>query len=80
MIGQPLAAAGIFQLISCLLGFRDQIIPPTINYEFPDPDCDLDYVPNRARKSKLKINLINTHGFGGINASAVVSAIEDNLR
>jgi 3-oxoacyl-[acyl-carrier-protein] synthase II len=80
MIGQPLAAAGIFQLISCLLGFRDQIIPPTINYEFPDPDCDLDYVPNRARRSELKVNLINTHGFGGINASAVVGMIEDNLR
>jgi 3-oxoacyl-[acyl-carrier-protein] synthase II len=80
MIGQPLAAAGIFQLISCLLGFRDQIIPPTINYEFPDPHCDLDYVPNCARRSELKVNLINTHGFGGINASAVVGMIEDNLR
>lgn len=80
MIGQPLAAVGIFQLIACLLGFRDQIIPPTINYEFPDPDCDLDYVPNCARKSETKVNLINAHGFGGINASAVVGMIEDNLR
>jgi 3-oxoacyl-[acyl-carrier-protein] synthase II len=80
MIGQPLAAAGILQLISCLLGFRDQIVPPTINYEFPDPDCDLDYVPNRARKTALRTALINTHGFGGINASAVVGKVEEHVR
>jgi len=72
MIGQPIAATGIFQLVACLLGFRDHTIPPTINYESPDPECDLDYVPNRAREKTVETALINTHGYGGLNATLIV--------
>ena len=72
MIGQPLAATAAFQLVACLLGFRDQTIPPTINHEYPDPECDLDCVPNKARKRTVDTALINTHGFGGLNATLIV--------
>ncbi len=72
MIGQPIAATGILQLVTCLLAFRESTIPPTINHEFPDPDCDLDYVVNSARKKTVETALINTHGYGGLNASLVV--------
>jgi len=72
MIGQPLAATGIFQVAASLLGIRDHLIPPTINYEHSDPECDLDCVPNRTRKKTVETVLINTHGFGGLNASLVV--------
>ncbi|MBW2057963.1 MAG: beta-ketoacyl-[acyl-carrier-protein] synthase family protein [Deltaproteobacteria bacterium] len=75
MIGQPLAATGIFQLIACLLGMRDRTLPPTINYEQPDPDCDLDCVPNKARGKTIRTALVNTHGYGGINCSVVVGKI-----
>jgi len=75
MIGQPIAATGILQLATCLLAFRESTIPPTINYEFPDPDCDLDYVANSARRKTVETALINTHGYGGLNASLVVRKI-----
>ncbi|MFH1548054.1 MAG: beta-ketoacyl-[acyl-carrier-protein] synthase family protein [Candidatus Omnitrophota bacterium] len=73
MIGNPLSSAGPIQLIASLMAIRDGIIPPTINYEFHDDECDLDYVPNEARKNKVNIVLINSHGFGGNNASLIVS-------
>jgi 3-oxoacyl-[acyl-carrier-protein] synthase II len=69
MIGHSLGAAGALESIICILSMRDQILPPTINYEFPDPDCDLDYVPNTARKATVKATLSNSFGFGGHNVS-----------
>ncbi len=72
MIGNPMAAAGPMQLISALLGINKGIIPPTINYEFPDPECDLDYVPNQARRNEIENALIETHGLDGTNAVIVV--------
>ncbi len=73
MTGNPLAAAGPMQVIAALMTIKDGIIPPTINYEYPDPDCDLDYVPNEARMNKVDTVLVNSHGFGGSNASLVIS-------
>lgn len=73
MIGDPLASAGPMQLIASLMVIKEEIIPPTINYEFPDPECDLDYVPNEARRNNVRTVLINSYGFGGSNSSLVVS-------
>ncbi|MCD6459849.1 beta-ketoacyl-[acyl-carrier-protein] synthase family protein [bacterium] len=72
MMGHLIAAAGASELITSLLAIRDSIIPPTINYEKPDPNCDLDYVPNKSRKAKLNTILSNSFGFGGQNVALVV--------
>ncbi|NLY90096.1 MAG: beta-ketoacyl-ACP synthase II [Firmicutes bacterium] len=69
MTGHLLGAAGGVEAIICLLALRDGLIPPTINYEFPDPACDLDYVPNEARQQPLTRVLSNSFGFGGHNAT-----------
>jgi 3-oxoacyl-[acyl-carrier-protein] synthase II len=71
MIGHMWAGAGAVEAISCLLTINKGIIPPTINYETPDPECDLDYVPNVARKAKVKIALSNSFGFGSTNGSLI---------
>ena len=71
MLGHLLGAAGGVEAIFTVLTIRDGIIPPTINYETPDPECDLDYVPNIARKAQVNIALSNSFGFGGVNASLV---------
>ena len=71
MTGHLLAAAGAVEAIFTILTIRDGIIPPTINYETPDPECDLDYVPNVARKAEVNIALSNSFGFGGANAALV---------
>jgi 3-oxoacyl-[acyl-carrier-protein] synthase II len=72
VMGHLLGAAGGVELIACSLAIKHAIIPPTINYETPDPDCDLDYVPNKARAHKIKIAASNALGFGGHNATLVV--------
>jgi 3-oxoacyl-[acyl-carrier-protein] synthase II len=71
MTGHLLGAAGSTEAIFTLLSIRDGIIPPTINYEEPDPECDLDYVPNVARRQPLKVAISNAFGFGGTNAALI---------
>ncbi len=68
MIGHLLGAAGAVEAIFTILSIYHGIIPPTINYEFPDPECDLDYVPNEARQKNIKVAISNSFGFGGVNA------------
>lgn len=72
MIGNPQSAAGPLQVISSLLALNEGIIPPTINYEYPDPECDLDYVPNVARRNIVEYVLINSHGVNGSDASLII--------
>jgi 3-oxoacyl-[acyl-carrier-protein] synthase II len=76
MLGHLIAAAGGVELITCVLAIRDGVIPPTINYEYPDVNCDLDYVPNKARKAKVRTALSNSFGFGGQNNTLVIRAFE----
>lgn len=76
MMGHLLGAAGSVELIICSLVIQNGIIPPTINYEYPDPECDLDYVPNTAREAKVEVALSNSLGFGGHNATLVVAAFK----
>ena len=71
MLGHLLGAAGVVEAIFTVLTMRDGIIPPTINYDTPDPECDLDYVPNIARKAQVNVALSNSFGFGGVNATLV---------
>ncbi len=70
--GNPLSAAGPFQVITCALAFQHNVIPPTTNHETPLPGCDLDFVPRKARKALLRCALINVRGLGGGNSSMVV--------
>ena len=78
MIGHLLGAAGAVEAIFTVLTIRDGIIPPTINYNTPDPECDLDYVPNVARKAQVNTVLSNSFGFGGINATLVFKRFEES--
>jgi 3-oxoacyl-[acyl-carrier-protein] synthase II len=71
MTGHLLGAAGGIEAVFSTLAIRDQIAPPTINLENPDPACDLDYVANEARKMPIKIALSNSFGFGGTNGTLV---------
>jgi len=75
MTGHLIAAAGATELIICLMTLRDNIVPPTINYETPDPTCDLDYVPNEAREHGCKAVLSNSFGFGGQNITLIATAV-----
>ena len=73
MMGHLIAAAGSVEFITCVLAIRDGIVPPTRNLKVPDPELDLDYVPNQARESKVDVCLSNNFGFGGQNDSLVVA-------
>ncbi len=70
--GHLLGAAGGVEFVACCLAIKEGVVPPTINYEYPDPDCDLDYVPNTARKVQVNACMSNSLGFGGHNASLIV--------
>ncbi|HEY6111694.1 MAG TPA: beta-ketoacyl-ACP synthase II [Chthoniobacterales bacterium] len=76
MTGHLLGGAGAVEMAACALAIRDSVIPPTINLENPDPECDLDYVPNAAREKKVRVALNNSFGFGGHNATLVATAFE----
>jgi 3-oxoacyl-[acyl-carrier-protein] synthase II len=76
MMGHLIAAAGATELIVCIMATRDNVLPPTINYETPDPDCDLDYLPNAARPSNCRAALSNSFGFGGQNITLIVGAYD----
>ena len=71
MTGHLLGAAGVIEAIFSILAIRDSVAPPTINYHTPDPECDLDYVPNTARQMKIDVVLSNSFGFGGTNGSVI---------
>ncbi len=77
MMGHLIAAAGSVEAITCLLAMRDGVLPPTINYETPDPECDLDYVPNESRKQRVQRALSNSFGFGGQNISLIFAQYEN---
>ena len=77
MIGHVLGGAGALEAVACLQTIRENEIHPTINYEVPDPDCDLDYVPNQSRKAQVDTVLSNSFGFGGQNACLVFQRFKE---
>ena len=77
MTGHLLGAAGGIETAACALCLMEQIMPPTVNYEFPDPECDLDYVPNKARPASINYALSNSFGFGGTNGALVFKRFEE---
>jgi 3-oxoacyl-[acyl-carrier-protein] synthase II len=76
MIGHMMGATGAVEAIACIMSIQEGIIHPTINYETPDPECDLDYVPNDARQAEVKVAVSNSFGLGGQNAVLVLGAID----
>ena len=77
MTGHALGAAGGIEAVFSVLALHEKILPPTINYEFPDPECDLDYVPNEARQTAVEYALSNSFGFGGTNACLIFKRFEE---
>jgi len=77
MVGHSAGACGAFEAAVCISAIRDGVVPPTINYENPDPDCDLDYVPNQARKVEVRAALSNNFGFGGHNSCVIIKRFDE---
>jgi 3-oxoacyl-[acyl-carrier-protein] synthase II len=77
MLGHLIAAAGVVELIISIMAIRNGVLPPTINYETPDPECDLDYIPNTPREKRVDHILSNSFGFGGQNISLIASRFRD---
>jgi 3-oxoacyl-[acyl-carrier-protein] synthase II len=77
MTGHILGGAGAVEAVASIMALRDQVLPPTINHEFPDPECDLDYVPNVKREASFEHALSNSFGFGGHNVSLVFSKLDE---
>jgi len=75
MTGHMLGAAGGAELAATVLSLSNNLVAPTINYEYPDPNCDLDYVPNKAREVEIDIAISNSFGFGGHNATIAIKKI-----
>jgi 3-oxoacyl-[acyl-carrier-protein] synthase II len=76
MLGHMLGAAGAVEAVICIKALQEGVLPPTINYEFPDPECDLDYVPNTSRNAQISVAMSNSFGFGGHNATLVFKKVE----
>jgi 3-oxoacyl-(acyl-carrier-protein) synthase len=77
MFGHAMGASGAIEAIVCTLAIQHGWIPPTINYETPDPECDLDYVPNQPRQGEFNTTLSNSFGLGGQNACLVLSRVKE---
>jgi 3-oxoacyl-[acyl-carrier-protein] synthase II len=69
--GHCMGASGSVEALACVMAIRDQVVPPTINYETPDPECDLDYVPNEARKQRVRVAMTTSVGLGGHNSAVI---------
>ena len=76
MTGHCFGAAGAIEAMMCVLAIHEGVLPPTINYEHPDPECDLDYVPNESREAKIDVALSNAMGLGGHNGCVLVGRVE----
>ncbi len=76
--GQPFAAGGAWQAVAGVMAIQENLVPPTINYRYPDPDCDLDYVPNRARPARVDTVMMNSHSFGGTHAALILRAFDES--
>jgi len=74
--GQPFAPSGTWQAVAACMSITTNLVPPTINYRTPDPECNLDYVPNQARKARVDTVMLNSHSFGGTHASLIVRAFD----
>ena len=72
-----MGAAGAIESMMCVRALHDGVLPPTINYEQPDPECDLDYVPNEARKAEVRVALSNAMGLGGHNGCVLVGRVDN---
>jgi 3-oxoacyl-[acyl-carrier-protein] synthase II len=76
MTGHMMGASGALEALLCVKALESNMLPPTINYEFPDPDCDLDYIPNQAREKAVAHVMSNSFGFGGHNATVILSRFD----